>query len=101
MEENKSVKYRKLPVEIDAVQWFPGITVDGVEEFETGDAMFNMDWLGLKIEMKKKGWLPAWGLGYPSSCRNWGLNLILARCPMKRHFLNIIYRLTGGRPMGR
>jgi len=32
-------KFRKKSVVIDAVQWFPGVPVDGVEEFETGDAI--------------------------------------------------------------
>jgi len=32
-------KYRKKPIVVDAVQWFPGVHIDGVEEFNTGDAV--------------------------------------------------------------
>lgn len=33
------MKYRKKPVVVEAVRWYPGVTVDGVEEFDTGDAI--------------------------------------------------------------
>lgn len=33
------MKFRKKPVVIDAVQWFPGIPVEGVVEKDTGDAI--------------------------------------------------------------
>ena len=39
MPEPTPSKYRKKPVVIEAVRWYPGIAVDGVEEFETGDAI--------------------------------------------------------------
>jgi len=32
-------KYRKKPIILDAEQWFPGKHVDGVEEFDTKDAI--------------------------------------------------------------
>jgi hypothetical protein len=32
-------KYRRKPLVIEAVQWFPGVVVESVEEFETGDAI--------------------------------------------------------------
>lgn len=33
------MKFRKKPVVIDAVQWFPGTPVDGVREVESGDSI--------------------------------------------------------------
>jgi hypothetical protein len=37
------MKYRKKPVVIEAEQWFPGIKIEGIEEFETGDPIIEIE----------------------------------------------------------
>ena len=61
------MKYRKKPIVIDAVQWFPGLVIDGVNEMY--DCASILDRFNVLLKVRPGDWIITGIMGekYPCS----------------------------------